>query len=57
MTDSTTPISAFDPALWAAIEAEGRRQEGEIELIASENHASPRVMATTTSLATVPLLR
>jgi glycine hydroxymethyltransferase len=52
MTDATAPLSIFDPALWAAIEAEGRRQEGEIELIASENHASLRVMAAQGSVLT-----
>jgi glycine hydroxymethyltransferase len=31
--------------LWQAIEAENRRQEAHIELIASENYASPAVMA------------
>ncbi|HEV2501799.1 MAG TPA: serine hydroxymethyltransferase [Mesorhizobium sp.] len=45
MIDGNLPLSAFDPAIWAAIQAEHRRQEGEIELIASENHASLRVMA------------
>ena len=34
-----------DPALAAAIHAENRRQEDHIELIASENYASPAVMA------------
>ena len=52
MTDDTAALSKFDPALWAAMEAEGRRQEGEIELIASENHASPRVMAAQGSVLT-----
>ena len=33
-----------DPELFAAIEAENRRQENHIELIASENYASPAVM-------------
>ncbi len=37
-------IAAFDPDLWSAIEAEERRQEEHIELIASENYTSPRVM-------------
>ncbi len=37
-------ISDFDPELWQAIEDERRRQEEHIELIASENYASPRVM-------------
>ncbi|QYM71735.1 serine hydroxymethyltransferase [Pseudochrobactrum sp. Wa41.01b-1] len=52
MTDSTTQLSVFDPALWATIQAEGRRQEGEIELIASENHTSLRVMAAQGSVLT-----
>ncbi|WP_321847204.1 serine hydroxymethyltransferase, partial [Paraburkholderia bannensis] len=34
-----------DPELFAAIEAENRRQEDHIELIASENYTSPAVMA------------
>ncbi|MDR0457967.1 MAG: serine hydroxymethyltransferase [Burkholderiaceae bacterium] len=38
-------IAATDPAIWAAIEAENRRQEEHIELIASENYASPAVLA------------
>ena len=33
-----------DPELFAAIQAENRRQEDHIELIASENYASPAVM-------------
>ena len=37
-------IADFDPELWSAIKAEGHRQENHIELIASENYASPRVM-------------
>jgi len=52
MTDATESLSAFDPALWEAIQAEGRRQESEIELIASENHASLRVMAAQGSVLT-----
>jgi glycine hydroxymethyltransferase len=42
---SQSPISAIDPELWRAIEAENTRQEAHIELIASENYASPAVMA------------
>ncbi|MEQ8663756.1 MAG: serine hydroxymethyltransferase, partial [Gammaproteobacteria bacterium] len=38
-------IEGFDPALAAAMAAETRRQEAHIELIASENYASPRVLA------------
>jgi len=37
-------IAGFDDALWAAIQAETRRQQDHIELIASENYTSPRVM-------------
>ena len=37
-------IAGYDDALWSAIEQEGRRQEEHIELIASENYTSPRVM-------------
>ena len=37
-------IAGFDPELAAAIAAENRRQEDHVELIASENYASPRVM-------------
>ncbi len=37
-------IADFDPELFRAIENESRRQEDHIELIASENYASPRVM-------------
>ncbi len=37
-------IAGFDDALFQAIEAENQRQEDHIELIASENYASPRVM-------------
>ncbi len=38
-------IEQTDPELWAAIVAENARQEHHIELIASENYASPAVMA------------
>ncbi|CAL4322092.1 Serine hydroxymethyltransferase [Buchnera aphidicola (Eriosoma lanigerum)] len=37
-------ISEYDTQLWNAIKAENRRQENHIELIASENYASRRVM-------------
>ena len=37
-------IEGFDPELAAAIASENRRQEDHVELIASENYASPRVM-------------
>ncbi len=37
-------VEQTDPELFAAIQAENRRQEEHIELIASENYASPAVM-------------
>ncbi|MDE2146397.1 MAG: serine hydroxymethyltransferase [Burkholderiales bacterium] len=42
---SVSTIAQVDPEIWAAIQAENRRQEDHIELIASENYASPAVMA------------
>ncbi|WOP14537.1 serine hydroxymethyltransferase [Ottowia sp. SB7-C50] len=42
---STHTIAATDPAVWAAIQDEHQRQEDHIELIASENYASPAVLA------------
>src|SRR5512135_1208794 len=49
--DSQT-IAATDPELWRAITAELRRQEEGIELIASENYASPAVLAAQGSVLT-----
>lgn len=37
-------IAEYDKELWNAIEEENNRQEEHIELIASENYTSPRVM-------------
>ena len=37
-------IAGYDDELWAAIQNEEKRQEQHIELIASENYTSPRVM-------------
>ncbi len=45
MYHRTHLIEQTDPELFAAIEAENLRQEQHIELIASENYASPAVMA------------
>ena len=42
---SLSTVSRVDPDVWAAIQAENRRQEEHIELIASENYTSPAVMA------------
>ncbi|MGX7352740.1 serine hydroxymethyltransferase [Enterococcus canis] len=43
---------AFDPDLWVAIEKETKRQEGNLELIASENVVSKAVMAAQGSILT-----
>ncbi len=45
MFDARIPLSQHDPEVAAAIDAENLRQEAHIELIASENYASPAVMA------------
>ena len=45
-------IAAFDPELAEAMAAETRRQEEHIELIASENYASPRVLEAQGSVLT-----
>ncbi len=41
---SRSTVANVDPEVWAAIQAENRRQEEHIELIASENYTSPAVM-------------
>ena len=45
-------ISDYDSDLWCAIEKEAERQEDHIELIASENYASKRVLEAQGSLLT-----
>jgi glycine hydroxymethyltransferase len=45
-------IAGFDDEVWQAIQQESTRQEEHIELIASENYASPRVMAAQGSVLT-----
>lgn len=44
MFSKSDRIEGYDDELWSAIEDENRRQEEHIELIASENYTSPRVM-------------
>ena len=41
---SQSTLALIDPETWAAVQAENRRQEEHIELIASENYTSPAVM-------------
>lgn len=45
-------IAGFDDEIWSAIQAEAKRQEEHIELIASENYTSPRVMEAQGSVLT-----
>ncbi|MCB1614442.1 MAG: serine hydroxymethyltransferase [Pseudomonadales bacterium] len=52
MFSKTMTIADFDPDVWASIQHEEQRQEEHIELIASENYASPRVMAAQGSVLT-----
>ncbi|MBK8639401.1 MAG: serine hydroxymethyltransferase [Chromatiaceae bacterium] len=52
MFDQSMHIEGYDDALWAAIQNEERRQEEHVELIASENYTSPRVMQAQGSVLT-----
>jgi len=52
MYGSQDPIAGFDPELWRAMTAERRRQDDHVELIASENYASPRVLEAQGSVLT-----
>jgi len=52
MYDPSTTLADFDPELARAIHAEEARQEDHVELIASENYASPLVRAVQDSVFT-----
>lgn len=52
MFSASQTIAKFDPELSQAVEAERQRQEDHIELIASENYASPAVMEAQGSVLT-----
>ena len=52
MFPATMSIASFDEELASAMAAEARRQEEHVELIASENYASPRVLEAQGSLLT-----
>ncbi|MAF08116.1 MAG: serine hydroxymethyltransferase [Arenicellales bacterium] len=52
MFSSKDSIAGFDPQLYQAIEGERQRQEEHIELIASENYTSPRVLEAQGSVLT-----
>src|SRR3546814_1990432 len=44
MFDRSFTLDQADPDIWAAVQHENQRQEQHIELIASENYATPAVM-------------
>jgi len=52
MFSKNMTIAGYDDQLWKAIQDESQRQEDHIELIASENYASPRVLAAQGSVLT-----
>jgi glycine hydroxymethyltransferase len=52
MFDREMKIAGFDDEIWKAITDEQRRQEEHVELIASENYASPRVLEAQGSVMT-----
>ncbi|HCU53483.1 MAG TPA: serine hydroxymethyltransferase [Gammaproteobacteria bacterium] len=52
MFSKNMTIAGYDDQLWQAIQDEAKRQEDHIELIASENYASPRVLAAQGSVLT-----
>jgi glycine hydroxymethyltransferase len=52
MFPASMKIAGFDPELAAALDHERTRQEDHIELIASENYASPRVLEAQGSVLT-----
>ena len=52
MFDKSKSIAEYDPALWNAIRQEEKRQEEHIELIASENFVSLRVLQAQGSVLT-----
>ncbi len=52
MFSKSMTIADYDAELWQAITAEAHRQEDHVELIASENYASPRVLQAQGSVLT-----
>ena len=52
MFDRDATIEGFDDEIWQAIQDENVRQEEHVELIASENYASPRILAAQGSVLT-----
>ena len=54
---NTQSIASYDPELWESIDGESNRQEEHIELIASENYASQRIMEAQGSVLTNNMLK
>ena len=52
MFKSNESIEGYDDELWRAMQQEERRQEDHVELIASENYTSPRVLQAQGSVLT-----
>ena len=52
MFNKSDRISDFDPELWASMQEEEQRQEHHVELIASENYTSTRVLQAQGSVLT-----
>ena len=52
VTRQMNPLAQQDPAIWDAIEAEGRRQREGLEMIASENYTSMAIMQAAGSVLT-----
>ena len=52
MFNKSDSISDFDPELWASMQEEEQRQEHHVELIASENYTSTRVLQAQGSVLT-----
>ena len=52
MSQNSLSLKEFDPDLWVSLLGESKRQEDHIELIASENYASKRVLEAQGSLLT-----
>ncbi len=52
MFDKDMHIAGYDDELWAALQGERQRQEDHMELIASENYVSPRVLEAQGSVLT-----
>ena len=52
MLSNSQSIKDYDPDLWKALKGESERQEDHIELIASENYTSLRVLEAQGSVLT-----